>query len=71
MESLKSFIPLGGEGGIYQVYCGKKGKGKQYYLPYKIKVVGKNITTILGKKIKVLQNGDGEEYQVVGNFIHP
>ena len=28
-------------------------------------------TEILGKKIKIQENGDGEEYQVVGNFIHP
>ena len=24
-----------------------------------------------GKKIKIKKNGDGEENQVVGNFIHP
>ena len=26
---------------------------------------------IFGEEIKILNNGDGEEYQVVGNFIHP
>ena len=26
---------------------------------------------IMGKKIKILGNGDGEEYQVVRNFNHP
>ena len=31
---------------------------------------GKGIES-LGKKIKILKNGDGEEYEVVGNFIHP
>ena len=30
---------------------------------------GKEIE-ILGKYIKVFKNGDKEEYQVVGNFIH-
>ena len=56
----------------------KKGKEKQYHLPYNIKTVGENIKwkegkgmEILGKKIKVLKNGGGEEYQVVGNFLHP
>ena len=28
-------------------------------------------TEILGKNIKILKNGGGEEYQVEGNFIHP
>ena len=28
-------------------------------------------TEILGKKIKISKNGDGEEYQIAGNFIHP
>ena len=28
-------------------------------------------TEIFGKKIKILKNGVGEEYQCVGNFIHP
>ena len=26
---------------------------------------------ILGKKIKIFKNGGWEEYQLVGNFIHP
>ena len=41
-------------------------KGKQYYLPYNIEAVGKNI--------KWGREGDGkfeEEYKVVGNFVHP
>ena len=28
-------------------------------------------TKIFGKKIKILNSRDGEEYQVAGNFIHP
>ena len=28
-------------------------------------------TEISEKKIKVLKNGGGEEYQAVGNFMHP
>ena len=38
-----------------KISIGEKGKGNE----------------ILGKKIKILPNGVGEEYQVVGNFIHP
>ena len=43
---------------------------------FNIKMVGKNIkggrgTEIFGKKIQDLKkNAGGEEYQVVGNFIH-
>ena len=28
-------------------------------------------TEILGKKIEIKKNRGGEEYQIVGNFIHP
>ena len=49
---------------------------EQYNLPYNIKDVGKDIkkgngTENFKKKIRILKNGSGEEYQVVGNFIHP
>ena len=37
-----------------KISIGEKGKGKE----------------ILGKIIKILKNAVGEEYQVVGNFIH-
>ena len=33
-------------------------------------LVGKG-NEILGKKIKFLLNGGGEEYQIAGNFMHP
>ena len=51
-------------------------KGKQYHLPFNIEAVGKHIkwgkgTESLGMKIKILKSEGGEEYQVVGNFIHP
>ena len=35
--------------------CGEEGKG----------------TEVLGKKIKILRNGGGEEYQITGNFNIP
>ena len=40
---------------LERISSGEKGKAKE----------------ISGKKIKILKNGDGREYQVVGNFIHP
>ena len=43
----------------------KKAKGDAIYLPYDIKAEN------LGKKIKILKIGGEEEYQVLGNFIHP
>ena len=46
---------------------GQNGKGKQHHLPYNIRAVGKNIKW--GEWEGVVN--DGEEYQVVGNFIHP
>ena len=53
-----------------------KGKGKQQHLSYNIETVRKKQHVgmgmeILGKIIKILKNGNGEEYRVVGNFIHP
>ena len=35
--------------------------------------VGKKgrVTESFGKKIKVKKNKGGEDYQVIGNFIHP
>ena len=33
--------------------------------------MGKTEEYQVGKKIKILKNGDGEEYQGVGNLIHP
>ena len=49
--------------------------GKQYHTPFNIKAVrrksrGEEGQDILEKKIKILKNGGGEEYQVAGNFIH-
>ena len=56
----------------------KKGKGKQYNLPYNIKVVGKNIKWVredgdgnFGGENQNFTNWGGEEYQVAMNFIHP
>ena len=58
----------------------KKRKGKQYHHPFNIDAVGENIklrrgeakrTDNSGKKIKIKINEGGEEYQVVGTFIHP
>ena len=53
-----------------------KGKGKQQHLFYNIETVRKKQQVgmgmeILGKKIKILKNENGEENQVVRNFIHP
>ena len=57
-----------------------KGKGEAKSSSqnnHNIKAVGKNIkrgkgegAEILMKEIMILKNGGGEEYQVVGNFIH-
>ena len=61
-------------------YNAEKGKGKQYHLPYNIKALGKNIKlgkrergrTFFRRKLRLIKkNGDGEEYQVKGIFIHP
>ena len=55
----------------------KQEKGKQYHLSYNIWAVGNNIkwgrgngVGNLGKKSRFYENGGGEEYQVVGPFIH-
>ena len=57
---------------------GKEGKEKQYHLPFNIKALGKNIQWGKGESDRNfeeenqdLRNGDEQEYQVVGNFIHP
>ena len=50
---------------------------KKYPLPFNIKAVGKiikkekGVIENLGKKIKIKNMGGGEEYQIVGNYIHP
>ena len=51
---------------IYLFYYTYKGCWVEYQ-------VGKRgrVTENFGKKIKILKNGDVEEYQFVGNFIHP
>ena len=56
----------------------KKGKSKQYHLPFDIKAVGKYIKRGRGEgglKIRRrksrLKNWGWEKNQVVGNFIHP
>ena len=50
-------------------------KGKQYHLPYNIKAVGKNIKwgrrRKFGEESENLKNVGGEEYRVIGNYIHP
>ena len=53
----------------------KRGKGKQYHLPYNIKSVGKNIKLergdleeILGKKIKIKKMGVGKNIKLPGPF---
>ena len=61
--------------------CGEEynvGKGKQCHPSFDIKAVGKNIEWgrgegdgHFGEKAKILKKDSGEEYQVVGNFIHP
>ena len=50
----------------------KKGKGKQFHLPYNNKAFGKNINwgrgrKFWGRKIKIFENGGGEKYEAVGN----
>ena len=46
--------------------------GKKRERGSNIKAVGKNISGVKGKGTEVLKNnGDGEDYQVVLNFIHP
>ena len=53
---------------------GKKGKGQQYHhlVFCNIKAVGKNIKDENSRdENKILKNVGGEEYQVVGNFLHP
>ena len=53
---------------------GKQWKGKQYHLPHNIGAIGKNNGDEDGnfeEENKDLKYGGGEEYQVVGNFIHP
>ena len=54
----------------------KRGKGKQYHLPFNIKSVGKNIkfergdlNESFGEEIKI-KKGRWEEYQVAGTFLH-
>ena len=55
-----------------RIYRGQKGRMKQYPLPFDIEAVGKNIKWSKGRgKKSRFQNGGGEEYQVVENFIHP
>ena len=53
----------------------KKGKRKQYNLPYNIQAIWKNIKWGRGKEdgnfwknMKILENGSGEEHKVVWNF---
>ena len=57
--------------GVGKNIAWKKGQGKQYCLSYIIGVVGKYIEWAKGKGMQILKNMGGEEYQVVGNFIHP
>ena len=55
------------------------GKAKQYHLSFNIRDVGKDIKCGRGdwngnfreENQELTKNGDREEYQVVGNFIHP
>ena len=55
----------------------KRGKEKQHQLLYNILAVGKNIKRgrglkFLGRKSRFKKkNGGREEYEVVGNYIHP
>ena len=56
----------------------KRERGKQYHLPYNIEGVGKKIKwrkedehRNFGKENQDLKTWGGEEYQVIGNFIHP
>ena len=53
----------------------KRERGSKIIVPMILKLLGRisrgKVTEILGKKIKIIKNGGGEEYQVVGNFIHP
>ena len=45
----------------------KRGRGKQYHLPYIVESVGKNIKWGRGD----WDGNFGDENQVVGNFIYP
>ena len=54
------------------------GKGKQYHLFYNVKAVGKNIKWEkeegdgnFGEENQYFKKWGGEEFKVVGNFIHP
>ena len=54
----------------------KKVKGKQYHLFYYIKAVGRISSGENGKGTgeenkDFKNNGGGEEYKILGNFIHP
>ena len=56
----------------------KKGIGSNIISPILFRLLGRistreeeKGTEILEKKIMIKKNGDGKEYQVVGNFIHP
>ena len=53
-------------------------KGNNIIFPIILRLLGRILseengkgTEISGKKIKMFKNGVGEEYHVVGNFIHP
>ena len=56
----------------------KREIGKQYNLPYIMKAVGNTIKLgtggdgdeNVGEENQVLRNGDGDEYQVVCNFLY-
>ena len=59
-----------------RIYRGIKGKGKQYYLPYNIEAVGKNInrgrgTEVLGKKIKIKKKRIGKIIKLQGTLYTP
>ena len=56
---------------------GKRERGSNILFPTLLTLLGiisrgeeGKWSEIFGKKIKILKNGFGEEYQVVGNFIH-
>jgi len=61
-----------------EYYIEIRERGSNIIFPIILRLLGRissgedgKKTGILGKKINIIINGVGEEYQVVGNFIHP
>ena len=80
MEEEYQFVKNGREhygcGEEYNVE--KMERGSNFIFPLIFRLLGRissgeevKATEIMGEKIKIKKNGDWEEYQFVGNFVHP